>query len=210
MFTGLIRCLGQVVEWEPMASGARIRLRFLPELSAQLPGPLAVGDSVAVNGACLTVLDPTDQGFSADLSAETLACTTLQNLKIGDWLNLEPAMCLGDRLDGHMVTGHVDGVGSVRSKQDMGDSALWWFNAPGSLLPLIAAKGSIAVDGISLTVNETDENGFRVQLLELTQKVTTLGKTRENQPVNLEVDLIARYVARLAQFNLPGNGKITT
>ncbi len=200
MFTGLIRTQATLVQLQPLDAGARLQLQYQ---GARLN--VGVGDSVAVNGACLTVLEPDEQGFSADLSAETLACTTLGKLIPGDWLNLEPSMALGDKLDGHLVSGHVDGVGSVRSVNEGGDSTLVWFNAPQNLLPLIAAKGSITIDGISLTVNETDQQGFRVQLIPHTRKVTSFRQLDVNQPVNLEVDLIARYVARLAQFD---NGKI--
>lgn len=203
MFTGLIRHQGQVHSLTPQATGARLVLRYV-----DTPLTVNTGDSVAVNGACLTVLMPDENGFSADLSAETLACTTLGKLQSGDALNLEPSMSLGDRLDGHLVTGHVDGVGSVRELHDAGDSTLVWFDAPDELLPLIAAKGSIAVDGISLTVNETDAHGFRVQLIAHTRQVTTLRDLDVNQRVNLEADLIARYVARLAGFAGGNNGKI--
>lgn len=196
MFTGLIRTQATLVKLEPLSSGARLQLRY-----SDAPLRVNIGDSVAVNGACLTVLEPDEQGFSADLSTETLACTTLGQLQPGDWLNLEPSMALGDKLDGHLVSGHVDGVGSVRSVSDAGDSTLVWFDAPDNLLPLIAGKGSITIDGISLTVNETDDLGFRVQLIPHTRQVTNFSKLDVDQAVNLEVDLIARYVARLTQFN---------
>lgn len=208
MFTGLIRCLGRVVSLTPNASGAKLTLEFIEDARFVQLTTLKLGDSVAVNGACLTVLSPCSKGFSADLSIETLDCTTLGKLSSGDLLNLEPAMRLGDSLDGHLVSGHVDGLGRIREYQDMGDSAVLWFDAPEHLLPLIAAKGSIVVDGVSLTVNETDEKGFRVQLIEHTQQVTTFSEIYVDRAVNLEVDLIARYVARLAQFNLPSSGKI--
>lgn len=200
MFTGLIRTQATLVKLQSLDAGARLQLRYQDN-----PLTVHVGDSVAVNGACLTVLDPDEHGFSADLSIETLACTTLGKLKPNDWLNLEPSMALGDKLDGHLVSGHVDGVGSVRALTDSRDSTLVWFNTPQDLLPLIAAKGSITIDGISLTVNETDNQGFRVQLIPHTRKVTSFRQLDVDQQVNLEVDLIARYVARLAQFD---NGKI--
>lgn len=203
MFTGLIRCQGKLRSLEPLDSGSRLRLDY-----RDAPLEVETGDSVAVNGACLTVLEPDAGGFSADLSAETLACTTLGQLQPGDDLNLEPSMRLGDTLDGHLVSGHVDGVGSIREVNDAGDSTVVWFDAPQALLPLIAAKGSITVDGISLTVNETDARGFRVQLIAHTRQVTNLRQLEIGRAVNLEADLIARYVARLSGFSDGNNGKM--
>ncbi len=203
MFTGLIRTQGRLVMRSAQGTGARLSLAYLNN-----PLQVSTGDSVAVNGVCLTVLEPDQQGFSADLSAETLGCTTLGGLADGVQLNLESAMSLADRLDGHLVTGHVDAIGTVREVIDADDSALVWFNAPDSLLPLIAAKGSIAVDGVSLTVNEADNEGFRVQLIQHTMEVTGFGSLKAGQQVNLEADLIARYVARLARFGSGNNGKI--
>ncbi len=195
MFTGLIRHTGRVAALQQHGDDARLIVEYQGD-----PLTAEVGDSIAVNGACLTALQPDRRGFQADLSAETLACTTLGQLQPGDQLNLEPSMRLGDSLDGHLVSGHVDALGSVRAVIPQGDSTLVWFDVPERLLPLIAAKGSIAVDGISLTVNETDATGFRVQLIAHTRQVTTLHELSINSPVNLEVDLIARYVARLARF----------
>ncbi len=203
MFTGLIRSQGQVVMCQPQTTSAKLILKY-----ADAPLQVMEGDSVAVNGVCLTVLKPDDNGFSADLSAETLSCTTLGKLNKGEWLNLETAMLLADRLDGHLVTGHVDVIGNVREIIDAGDSTVVWFDSPQQLLPLIAAKGSIAIDGISLTVNETDAHGFRVQLIQHTRDVTSFRELEIGQSVNLEADLIARYVARLAQFDHCNNGKI--
>ncbi len=191
MFTGLIRHRGVLVSRQDSSTGGRVVITTEADIAW-----LREGDSLAVNGVCLTALDLSPQGFSADLSAETLALTTLGQLPAGTALNLEPSLRLGDSLDGHLVSGHVDAVGHVLAIAMEADSAQVRVSAPARLLPLIAVKGSIAIDGVSLTVNAVDTAGFSVQLIPHTRHQTTLGALQAGQAVNLEADLLARYVSR--------------
>lgn len=200
MFTGLVEGLGQVVSKE--ASGGDVRLVLtLPE---SVRDGLRLGDSLAVNGACLTVvsLDGAQAGF--DVSTETLACTTLGGLRPGDPVNLEQALRWSDRLGGHLVSGHVDAVGRVRSVSPEARGQRWLFDAPTELHRYIAQKGSITVEGVSLTVNSVDAQGFGVMLIPHTVAVTTFQRLRPGDPINLEVDLVARYLERL--HGLPASG----
>lgn len=202
MFTGLIRHQAVIAALQQTDSGASLQLRY----KGKALHSVDTGDSVAVNGCCLTVLNPTARGFSADLSTETMACTTFTQRQVDDVLNIEPSMRLGDTLDGHLVTGHVDAVGLLRDRQpvsaDASEGVVLWFNAPQSLLPLVAPKGSICIDGISLTVNAVDVDGFMVQIIPHTLAVTTLGQLVPGDAVNLEADLLARYVARLQRYQM--------
>jgi len=200
MFTGLIQALGRLAARTPI--GGDVRLRFgvgaLPFEDVQL------GESIACNGVCLTVVGfdtgATGEGwFEADVSTETLALTTLGALPIGVAINLERALRLSDRLGGHLVSGHVDGLGAVVAVQDEARGQRWRFAAPKPLLRFIAAKGSIAVDGVSLTVNAVDEAGFEVMLVPHTLVHTGFGTMSAGTPVNLEIDTVARYVARLQE-----------
>jgi riboflavin synthase len=165
--------------------------------SAVLEG-LAVGDSVAVNGACLTAVEVTGEGFAVDCVAETLRRTSLGRLAPGDPVNLERPMRLGDRLDGHLVQGHVDGVGTVRAVTREGEGAVLEIVPPPGLLRYVVEKGSIAVDGVSLTVASRLPDAFTVALIPHTMAVTTLGPGALDRPVNLEVDVVAKYVESLA------------
>ena len=162
-------------------------------------GDVQPGESIAVNGVCLTVVTFDATGFDADASTETLGLTTLGALPPGRAVNLERAMRPTDRLGGHMVSGHVDGVGRVASVHEDARAQRWRFEAPPSLLRYIATKGSICVDGVSLTVNAVDEAGFEVALVPHTVAHTAFGATAVGDAVNLEVDLVARYVERLLQ-----------
>jgi riboflavin synthase len=193
MFTGIIEGVGRLAASEPR--GGDIRFNFevgtLPFEGVQL------GESIAVNGACLTVIAFDAHSFQADASTETLALTTLGQLAEGAVLNLERAMRPTDRLGGHMVSGHVDGLGSVLSVHDDARSQRWRFAAPATLLKYIAKKGSICVDGVSLTVNEVDDEGFEVALIPHTVAHTRFAQTVIGDAVNLEIDLVARYVERL-------------
>jgi riboflavin synthase len=201
MFTGLIRHRGEMLSRQGNANGERIVIALhepIPELEE--------GDSLAVNGVCLTVIDLTPQRFCADLSSETLSLTTLGQLYAGETVNLEPSLSVGDSIDGHMVSGHVDAIGHVRRVQLEDQSARVWINAPAALMPLIAPKGSVAVDGVSLTVNEVDAVGFRVQLIPHTRQTCTLGELKSGKAVNLEADMLARYVFRALQTGGPGGG----
>jgi riboflavin synthase len=194
MFTGLVEAAGKLVARTSRGPGARL------VVGASLSGgELALGESISVNGVCLTVDTITKDGFEADASAETLAKTTLGSLAIGARLNLERALQLSARLGGHIVSGHVDGVGALVSREPMGDAERIVFRAPKELMRFIAPKGSIAVDGVSLTVNEVSGETFSVAIIPRTKKETSLGDVASEGAVNLEIDLLARYVLRLME-----------
>ena len=197
MFTGLVQGVGTLHARESRGGDARLRIAAgtLPFAGIQL------GESISVNGVCLTVVAFDASGFEADASNETLALTTLGALPAGRAVNLERALRAGDRLGGHLVSGHVDGVGEVASVVDDARAQRWRFTAPRALLRYIAPKGSICVDGTSLTVNAVDDEGFEVALVPHTLAHTAFGATRSGDPVNLEVDQVARYVERLLQGN---------
>lgn len=195
MFTGLIEGVGRLAARENRGGDARLKVAVgsLPFADVQL------GESIAVNGVCLTVVAFDAGSFEADASTETLALTTLGDLPAGHALNLERAMRPTDRLGGHMVSGHVDGVGRVLQVRDDARAQRWRFGAPAALLRYIAGKGSICVDGVSLTVNAVDAEGFEVALVPHTVAHTAFAETAVGDAVNLEVDLVARYVERLLQ-----------
>jgi riboflavin synthase len=190
MFTGLVEDRGILARRDARGVGAR--LTFRSKLEA-----LELGESVSIDGACLTVAAMAQGTFEVDASAETLARTTLGALVIGAEVNLERALRVGDRLGGHLVTGHIDGVGTLLSRADLGESIAMSFSIPHELSKFVAEKGSIAVSGISLTVNKVDGDAFDVVIIPHTLKETTLGDLQSGGRVNLEVDLVARYVARL-------------
>ena len=195
MFTGLIEGVGTLAARETRGGDARLRIAVgtLPFEGVQS------GESISVNGTCLTVVAFDAGHFEADASNETLALTTLGALPVGRALNLERAMRPSDRLGGHLVSGHVDGVGTVRATRDDARAQRWSFAAPAPLRRYIATKGSVCVDGVSLTVNAVDGDGFEVALVPHTLAHTAFGETRVGDRVNLEVDLVARYVERLLQ-----------
>jgi len=196
MFTGLIEGVGRLAAREMRGGDARLRIDV-----GTLPwgawASVQLGESIAVNGTCLTVVSFDSSSFEADASTETLALTTLGELPVGRAVNLERAMRPTDRLGGHLVSGHVDGVGSVVHAWDDGRAQRWVFAAPAALRRYIAAKGSICVDGVSLTVNAVDDQGFEVALVPHTLAHTAFGETKVGDTVNLEVDMLARYVERL-------------
>lgn len=193
MFTGLIEAVGRLAQRDMRQGDARLRIEVgtLPFDGVQL------GESIAVNGVCLTVVAFGTDHFDADASNETLALTTLGTLPIGAALNLERAMRPDDRLGGHLVSGHVDGVGSVVRIEPDARAQRWAFAAPAPLLRYVAQKGSICVDGVSLTVNAVDDAGFEVALVPHTIAHTAFGRMSIGDAVNMEVDLVARYVERL-------------
>jgi riboflavin synthase len=194
MFTGLVEATGAVSAVTPRGPGVRLAIAVQPPLAGE---PLALGESIAVDGVCVSVDAIRADGFEIDASAETLARTTLGGLRPGSRVHLERALRAGDRLGGHLVTGHVDGVGWFAEGKVVGD-ALWAsFGMPAALSKFVAEKGSIAVDGVSLTVNAAREDAFEVTLIPHTLTKTKLAGLKPRDPVNLEVDLIARYVARL-------------
>ena len=196
MFTGLIEGVGRLAAREMRGGDARLRID-VGTLPWGAGADVRMGESISVNGTCLTVVAFDDTGFEADASNETLGLTTLGEVDVGRALNLERAMRPTDRLGGHLVSGHVDGVGTVVHAWADGRAQRWVFEAPASLRRYIAAKGSICVDGVSLTVNAVDDRGFEVTLVPHTIAHTAFGETRAGDPVNLEVDLLARYVERL-------------
>jgi riboflavin synthase len=199
MFTGIIQAVGRIAQRETRGSDARI---VIDATTLDLRD-VAIGDSIAVAGVCLTAVALDVAHFSADVSAETLARTAFGALGIGDPVNLEKSLRLADRLGGHLVSGHVDGVGRVVGVEDDGASQRWTFSAPAALMRYIAVKGSICIDGTSLTVNTVDRDTFGVTLIPHTLVVTTFGVRKTGDAVNLEVDLVARYVERLYSSDRP-------
>jgi riboflavin synthase len=191
MFTGIVEELGEVESIESTDEGARLRVR------AGLSSELKAGDSVSVGGACLTATVADGDAFEADVMNQTLALTTLGELRSGDRVNLELPLRASDRLGGHVVQGHVDAVGRVRSVDPEGEGRRVWIDAPPDLLRLCVEKGSIAVQGVSLTIAELDDAGFAVALIPHTLVETTLGELDPGDDVNLEADVLAKYVERL-------------
>ena len=200
MFTGIVTDIGEITSVTP--GGNAEDRRFVVRTRHDM-APIAIGASIACSGCCLTVLEKGADWFAVEVSAESLAKTHLGDWKLGSRLNLELSLKLGDELGGHLVYGHVDGAGTMVSLTPEGGSVRFVFEAPADLARFIAAKGSVAVDGISLTVNEVDGNRFGVNVISHTQAVTTLGQARTGQRVNLEVDMLARYVGRLLEYGRP-------
>ena len=193
MFTGIIEGVGALAASEMRGGDAWLRIAV-----GSLPfNDVKLGESIAVNGVCLTVVGFDAVAFEADASNETLSLTTLGSLQAGAMVNLERAMRPTDRLGGHLVSGHVDGVGRVLSIHEDARAQRWRFAAPAALLRYIAKKGSICVDGVSLTVNDVDDEGFEVALIPHTVAHTAFAATKAGDAVNLEIDLVARYVERL-------------
>lgn len=203
MFTGIIQALGRLEQSEEHAGDKRLWLNT----GTLDMSNVALGDSIAVNGVCLTVVDKTELGFVADVSQETLNLTTLGGLNEGDPLNMEPALTLNQPLGGHLVSGHVDGVGSVVGMHEEARSLRMDFEVPAELARYIARKGSITVNGVSLTVNKVDGRRFGVNLVPHTLQETNLGSLEVGSPVNLEVDLVARYLERLLMGDTADKGE---
>jgi riboflavin synthase len=191
VFTGLVAGTGTVESLERDGGGVRLRVR------SELAGELGPGDSVAVNGVCLTAVEPDGDGFSADVMEETLRRSSLGPLATGDAVNLELPLRAGDRLGGHIVQGHVDGTGAIDSLREEGLSRVVRIAAPAELLRYVVEKGSIAVEGVSLTVSAIDDEAFEVSLIPETLERTTLGAAAPGRTVNLEVDVLAKYVEKL-------------
>lgn len=195
MFTGIIQAVGKIAALESRGGDARVRV----DTGALDLADVHIGDSIAVSGVCLTAVARTTSGFSADVSGETLARTTLGQLKPGDRVNLEKALLPTTRLGGHIVSGHVDGVGRVTERREQARSVGLRIEAPAALARYIAEKGSICVDGVSLTVNAVTGAVFDLNIVPHSLAETTLGEFRTGREVNLEVDLLARYLERLLQ-----------
>jgi riboflavin synthase len=194
MFTGIVEEMGAVMGIERTLAGTRLTV-----LASTVMGDLKTGDSISVNGTCLTVVSKGEREFVVEVSPETLSVTTLGQLIAGSPVNLERAMRLNERIGGHLVAGHVDGVGTIRSRHQEGNAIYFTIEASPTILRYCVAKGSITVDGISLTVNDVGEHSFSVAVIPHTAKVTTLGLKQVNDTVNLESDLIGKYVERLLQ-----------
>lgn len=192
MFTGLIIARGQIRRIEQHGD-------VTMEIAAPASLPLAIGASIACHGICLTVVEILKDSFTVQLSAETLRCSNAGNWKVGSEINLEPSLSVGDKLGGHFVSGHVDGQAVAIHTEKSGDSTIWTFEAPESLAKFIAPKGSITLNGVSLTVNTVEKNIFSVNIIPHTNEVTGFGTLKLLDKVNLEVDMLARYVARLQE-----------
>jgi riboflavin synthase len=203
MFTGIVSDLGEVIEVDEKADG----LRRLSIACGYDPGTIDIGASIACSGPCLTVVERGRKGnrawFAVDVAAETLGITTAGEWRRGTRLNLERSLRLGDELGGHLVSGHVDGLAELVSREDLHYMARLWLRVPGQLARFIAPKGSVALDGVSLTVNEVDGDKFSVLLIPHTLKVTTFETIKAGMRANLEVDQMARYAARLLEATRP-------
>lgn len=193
MFTGIIQAIGEVAALQPKGDDLRLRIR---SGKLDLSG-VQTGDSIATSGVCLTVVDLPGDGFWADVSGETLAVTAIGRLKVGDRVNLEKALTPSTPLGGHLVSGHVDGIGTVLSRRADGRSIRFRMQAPSALARYIAARGSVCVDGISLTVNAVEGAEFELNIVPHTLVETTMGDFQPGRTFNLEVDIIARYLERL-------------
>jgi riboflavin synthase len=205
MFTGIIEEMGAVKALRREAGSARLTL----SASKVLEGTV-LGDSICVNGVCLTVVELGKNDFSADVAVETLKVTNLGDLKAGSRVNLERALQLSARIGGHLVSGHVDAVGRVREKREEGNGWRIFIDAPESVLRYVIKKGSIAIDGVSLTVADMDRSGFSIAMIPHTAKLTTLGYKSAGESVNLESDLIGKYVERLLPGRTDGGVSLDT
>jgi len=199
MFTGIIAAVGSICEAAPSPGGVKLRV----DAGGLELNDVALGDSIAVSGVCLTVVALHERAFDVDVSQETLACAA--GFETGAAVNLEKALRLCDRLGGHLVSGHVDGRGLVERVEAVGDNRLLEISIPRELGRYVARKGSIAVDGVSLTVNEAQDDRFSVNLIPHTLAHTNFGRLRSGSQVNIEIDLLARYAERTAQFALGGS-----
>lgn len=191
MFTGLIEEMGEVADLERRPPGVRLKIR-----APSTVRDAEVGDSIAINGCCLTVVTVDENSLAFDAGAETLSRTNLGRLEQGSHVNLERSLRVGDRLGGHYVTGHIDAAGSLDQRIDEADWSTFWFRMPQRLGRQMASKGSIAVDGVSLTLVDVEPERFSVALIPHTLEVTTLGKLQPGEPVNLETDVLAKYVEK--------------
>lgn len=193
MFTGIVTDLGRVREVDTIGAGKDARFVIQTGFDTST---IDIGASIACSGPCLTATEKGDDWFAAEASAETLSCTTMGAWTVGDPVNLERSLTMGQELGGHIVTGHVDAVISVLERREEGGSARFVFELPANLARFVAQKGSVALDGVSLTVNGAGEDRFDVNIIRHTQEVTSFGNLRTGDKVNMEVDVLARYVDR--------------
>ena len=198
MFTGIVEEIGTITEVHPQSSGVTVKIKAETVLE-----DAKIGDSIAVDGPCLTVRDLEQRAFVADISEETLRRTTLRACKVGTRVNLERSLRLGDRIGGHLVLGHVDEIATITEWKNEGTSSIMQVTVSSKVKPYIAYKGSIAVDGVSLTIADVSDNKFEVALVPHTLQVTTLGEKRNGDIVNIEVDVMARYIETLMQNQIP-------
>lgn len=194
MFSGIVEALGEVVELRQEPPGCRLIVR-----DAKIAADTNVADSISVNGCCLTVVECEADTFGFQAGPETLARTNLGLLKPGSRVNLERALAVGQRLGGHFVSGHIDGVGTLLERDDAGEWSTFWFSVPRELAVQMASKGSIAIDGVSLTIVASEPDRFSIALIPYTLAVTTLGALKPGDKVNLETDMLAKYVQRLVE-----------
>jgi riboflavin synthase len=194
MFTGLVQSLAEVVNVIAEPPGVRLIIR-----AAQIADSAVIGDSIAINGCCLTVVDVAGDKLSFQAGEETLSRTNLGELTAGSMVNLEQSLRAGDPIGGHYVTGHIDAVGTVHARHDDADWCTMWFRAPAEQLSQMASKGSVAVDGVSLTLVDVENDRFSVALIPHTLSVTTLGRRKIGDHVNIETDVLAKYVQRQLQ-----------
>ncbi|WOG27305.1 riboflavin synthase [Endozoicomonas sp. 8E] len=203
MFTGIIEAVGSLQKVEPRSGDLRLTVN-----SGSLDlSDVKLGDSIATNGVCLTVVELTGRGYVADVSLETLEYSTLSGLAVGSALNLEKALTPSTRLGGHLVSGHVDGVGKIVSIEPSGRSTVYWVEAPANLARYIAHKGSVTIDGVSLTVNRVDGCRFALNIVPHTRQETIIAGYRAGTEINLEVDVLARYLERLMDSSLRGQSE---
>jgi riboflavin synthase len=205
MFTGIIEGLGTITGLRSSGQAKRLTITADSMLDRS-----KIGDSISVNGACLTVILIAGKRFEVDVSPETVATTTFGSLKIGDRVNLERAMRLSDRIDGHLVTGHVDGVGIVKDIKSTDNAMIATISVPHYIYRYIIKKGSVAVDGISLTINDCDRGCFEVSIIPHTSKLTTMGFKKRGAQVNIETDLIGKYIERFVTVKQAGDTRKKT
>ena len=203
MFTGIVEEIGTITEVHPQSSSVTVKITAETVLE-----DAKIGDSIAVDGPCLTVRDLEQRAFVVDISEETLRRTTLRSCKVGTRVNLERSLRLGDRIGGHLVLGHVDEIATITEWRNEGTSSIMQVTVSSKVKPYIAYKGSIAVDGVSLTIADVSDNKFEVALIPHTLQVTTLGDKRNGDSVNIEVDVMARYIETLMQNQIPPSQKI--
>ncbi len=191
MFTGIIEGLGAISAIRPAGQGRRMRVEADFDLDQT-----KIGDSLCVSGACLTAVKIDGRQFEVDISPETLQMTTFGQAKVGQRVNIERALKLSDRIDGHLVSGHIDGVGSIRQRETLGNAIVVTIEVPATLTKYMINKGSVAVDGISLTINTCDAGSFSVSIIPHTANLTTIGFKNKGDPVNIETDMLGKYVER--------------